>query len=422
VEECFDTIVIGAGQAGLATGYYLSQNKQKYVILEQSSTIASAWLSRWDSFSLVLPNWTLQMPEFPYQGEEPDGFLSKDEIIKYFERFAATFNPDIRFRNKVIRVEKNPVHQNFLVHTSDHIYETANVVVATGTFQKPKIPPFSKNLSEEITQLHTSEYRNPQELPEGAILVVGSGQSGCQIAEELYQSGRKAYLCVGGATRLPRFYRGKDSIFWLREMNFFDQTVDTLESPKERFSANPFLSGKGGGRSLDLHQFAKDGVILLGHMRDAKGKKIFLLPDLKESLSKIDDFVVELKKNIDKFIETHNIEAEEESVESELSDGFDFEIIEELDLEAAGIKTIIWATGFRFNFSWVKFPVADEYGYPIQTRGVSEIPGLYFSGLHWLYKRRSGLPWGVGEDAAHIVEHLINRTTKLDEQKSEKAK
>ena len=407
--EHYDVVIIGAGQAGLAIGYHLSKNEHKYIILEKETSLTPAWRSRWDSFTLVLPNWTLQMPDFPYQGDDPDGFLSREEMVEYLEQFAATFNPEIRFDSKVTSVEKNPGGDAYLVRTDERTYEADNVVVATGTFQGPKRPPFHTNISEKITQLHTSEYRNPDVLPEGAILVVGTGQSGCQIAEELYQSGRKVYLCVGSATRLPRFYRGKDSIWWLKKINFFDQTVDTLPSSRERFAGNPFLSGKGGGRSLDLHQFARDGVVLLGRLKNAQDNKIFLEPDLMENLSKIDEFVDDVKQKIDEYIEVNNIDAEKRPDRVELRDGYDSQVIESLDLQAEGINTIIWAIGYHFDFSWVKLPVLDDDGYPKQNRGVTELPGLYFLGLHWLYKRRSGLPWGVGDDAAHIADDILNR-------------
>jgi putative flavoprotein involved in K+ transport len=408
--EDFNTIVIGAGQAGLAIGYYLSRQKRKYIILEKASSIVPAWRSRWDSFTLVLPNWTLQMPDFAYQGNDPDGFLPRDEVVSYMERFAATFDCNIRFDSKVTSIEMKPESGNFVVQTADKLYEAENVVITTGSYQKPRIPSFSTKINQEITQIHTSEYRNPKALPTGAVLVVGSGQSGCQIAEELYQRGRKVYFCVSRAMVLPRFYRGKDSIWWLKEMRFFDQTVDTLASPKEKFTANPVITGKDGGHTINLHQFARDGVVLLGRLKDAKDNMIFLSPDLKENLTKIDNFMIKLKKQIDGFIEANQIEAEEAPSRNGLMDGYAAEIIEDLDLSAEGIKTIIWATGYQFDYSWIEFPVLDEDGYPIQKRGVSDVPGLYFLGLHWLYKRRSGLPWGVGEDAAYLAEEINKRS------------
>ena len=409
MNEQTDVIIIGSGHSGLAMGYCLAKKKQNFIILEKSESMVPAWRSRWDSFTLVLPNWTLQLPDYHYSGANPDGFLTRDEVVQYMEGFAATFNPDIRFNSEVIAIEKNSTGTRFLVRTPENIYEADNVVVATGTFQRPNIPSFHKNLSEEIIQLHSSEYRNPSELPQGAVLVVGSGQSGCQIAEELYKEGRQVYLCVGEAKRLPRTYRGKDTVAWLKEMGFFDMPVDKLPSPQDKFVANPFVSGKDGGHSLDLHQFAKDGVVLLGRLQDIKDSRISLAPSLRESLASIDKFVIELKSNIDKYIKMNEIDAEEASNQPPSKAGFDSEIIEQLDLHAEGIKTIIWATGYKFDYSLAKFPVLDDDGYPVQARGVSEVPGLYFVGMHFLYKRRSGLPWGIAEDAEHIAEHIAAR-------------
>lgn len=405
-----NSVIIGAGQAGLATSYYLTQMNQKHIILEQGPSITPAWRSRWDSFTLVLPNWTVQMPGFTYRGEDPDGFMSRDELVTYMENYAASFEPNISFNTKVRSVEKNPTESNYYVRTETITYEAENVIIAAGTFQKPNIPIFSENLAEEFIQIHTHNYRNPESLLDGAVLVVGTGQSGCQIAEELYQSGRQVYLSVGSATRLPRTYRGKDSIWWLSEVGFFDKTVDTLPSTKNRFKANPFLSGKDGGHSLDLHKFARDGVILLGRLKDAQDKKIFLYPDLMENLIIVDKSVSDFKQEIDKFIETNKLETEEANSRTTLDDGYKAEIIEELDLISEGIRTIIWATGYKFDFSWVNLPIFDQDGYPIQDRGITTYPGLYFCGLHWLYRRKSGLLWGVGEIAANIAEDISTRS------------
>lgn len=401
-----DVIIIGSGHSGLSMGYCLSQKNLNFIILEKEDAIVPAWRGRWDSFTLVLPNWTLQLPDYPYSGANPDGFLTRDEIVEYMEGFAATFNPDIRFGSEVTSIEKNPMDTRFLVRTNGNVYKTDNVVIATGTFQKPKIPAFHNDLSDDITQLHSSEYRSPSELPQGAVLVVGSGQSGCQIAEELYKSGRKVYLCVGDAKRLPRTYRGRDSVAWLSEMGFFDMTVDKLASPQDKFAANPFLTGKDGGHSLNLHQFAKDGVVLLGRLQDADGSRISLAPTLKESLANIDKFVNEVKDNIDDYIEKNEIDAIEEPPRPAMKAGFDSEIIKELDLRASGITSIVWATGYKFDYSLAKFPILDDDGYPVQSRGVSDVPGLYFVGMHFMHKRKSGLPWGIADDAEYIAEHI----------------
>jgi putative flavoprotein involved in K+ transport len=407
--EHTDVLVIGAGQAGLSISYYLTQQGRQHIVLEKASMLVPAWRGRWDSFTLVTPNWSVKLPDFPYQGDDPDGFMGRDAVVEHLEQFAASFDPPVRFGVRVTSVEQNPAGDGYLVHTDSGDFEADDVVVAAGNFQKGHIPAFASDLAEEIVQLHTSDYRNPEALPDGAVLVVGSGQSGAQIAEELYQSGRKVYLCVGNATRGPRRYRGKDMGWWLNEMGEFDQTVDTLPSPKARFGASSHVTGKNGGYTLNLHQFARDGVILLGHIEGARGSTITLAPDLMENLANADRAAAEVKQRVDEYIEKHGLDAPEPEAESEPQDGYDAEIIRELDLNAEGIKIVIWATGFSFDFSWVKLPVFDEYGYPIQQRGVTDYPGLYFLGLTWLYKMKSGLLSGVGEDAAHIAADIAAR-------------
>jgi putative flavoprotein involved in K+ transport len=309
----------------------------------------------------------------------------------------------------VTSVESDPDGDNYLVSTGDDVIEADNVVVAAGTFQQGRIPPFGERVSNSVTQIHSDSYVNPESLDEGAVMVVGTGQSGAQIAEELYQSGRKVYLCVGGAGRVPRRYRGRDSIEWLVEVGFFEQTPDKLPSSKARFGPNPFVSGKDGGHSLDLHQFARDGVILLGHMTGAQGNRALFAPDLHSNLAKVDQFVVDYERGVDEIIEKKGIVAKEAAARPVMKDGYQAELVEALDLREEGITTVIWATGYQFDFSWIKFPVLDQDGYPIQERGISEFPGLYFLGLNWLHTRKSGLLLGVGEDAAHVAEAIAGR-------------
>lgn len=410
--EQIDTVVIGGGQAGLSISYYLTQEDRQHVVLEKNR-IGESWRSRrWDSFTLVTPNWQLKLPGFSYDGDDPDGFLKRDEVVRYLEDYAATFNPPIRLgvEAKTVKGNGKGEGEGFIVDTSTGVLEASNVVVATGTFQKPRIPNFSRHIPPRVSQLHSSHYQHPDALPPGAVLVVGSGQSGCQITEELYQSGRKVYLCTSGVGRAPRRYRGKDFTRWLDMVGMVDETVDTLDSPEERFESNPHVSGKDGGCTLNLHQFARDGVTLLGRLIDADGTELELEDDLMDNLSKADQFANEIKKGIDKFIEKAGIDAPPPNTDSELKDGYESEVITELDLESAGIGTVIWACGYNFDFSWIEFPIFDEFGYPIQKRGVTEQPGLYFLGLHWLHTLKSGLFFGVGDDAAHIAEHIAGRS------------
>jgi putative flavoprotein involved in K+ transport len=404
----FDTIVIGGGQAGLSASYYMTQQGREHVIIEKDRP-GEAWRSqKWDSFTLVTPNWQLRLPGFEYDGKDRDGFLPRDQVVQYLDDYVASFHPPLRLGVEATSIEDKSGGDGFRVETDAGTLEASNVIVATGTFQRPSIPAPSQQIAPEVVQIHSSRYRNPGQLPPGAILVVGSGQSGCQITEELYQSGRQVYQCTSGVGRAPRRYRGRDFTWWLVEMGVVDDTVDDLDSPGERFVPNPHVSGKDGGHTLNLHQFALDGVTLLGRLEDASGPKVWLAGDLHKNLAKADKFAAELKKGVDKFVEKTGMEAPVEE-KPELRAGYESEEITELDLEAAGVKCIIWATGYAFDFGLVKFPIWDEFGYPIQKRGVTQQPGLYFLGLHWLHTIKSGLFVGIGEDAAHVTGHIASR-------------
>jgi putative flavoprotein involved in K+ transport len=410
VTEHIDVVIIGAGQAGLSVAYCLSKIGRQFIILEKASTIVPAWRGRWDSFTLVLPNWVLRLPDFTYDGDDPDGYMGREGLVRYFEAFAARFKPEVRFGQTVTSVEKNPDGAGYLVRTQAGLIAADNVVVAAGTFQAGRIPAIGANMDGAVVQLHSSQYANPSALKDGAVLVVGSGQSGCQIAEELYQSGRKVFLCVGGATRLPRRYRGRDSVSWLLDSGYFDRKADGLPSSKARFKPHPALTGKDGGHTLDLHRFARDGVVLLGHLDAADGTRLTFKPDLHENLKNTDQFVADWKHSIDEFIEERGLSAPEEPPAPALRDGYNSRLIETLDLAEEGINTVIWATGYKYDFSWIKLPLLDEDGYPIQERGVSAHEGLYFIGLHFMYRHNSGLVLGVGEDAAYVAEAIAMRS------------
>jgi putative flavoprotein involved in K+ transport len=279
-------------------------------------------------------------------------------------------------------------------------------VVATGFFQQPRIPNSAGEVSSSITQLHSGEYRNPELLPAGAVLIVGTGQSGCQLAEELYQSGRQVFLCTGTAGRVPRRYRGKDVIDWLNRIGFFDLTPEQLPPGMSKFEGIPHISGTNGGHTLNLHTFARDGVRLLGHLRGATDHKVVVVPDLHENLAKVDHFELELVKAIDEYIQANGLDAPEEGL-PQLSDGYEQSIVESLDLKAAGIRTIIWATGYKFDYRFLKLPVRDGDGFPIQANGVSHYPGLYFVGIPWMPSEKSGFVLGVGEHAGRVVSNII---------------
>jgi putative flavoprotein involved in K+ transport len=403
--ERVTTVIVGGGQAGLAISYYLTQQGREHIVLEQAASPAHVWHDeRWDSFTLVTPNWALRMPGAAYNGADPDGFLPRDDVVDYFARYVDRFQLPIEYRARVESIA--PVEgQRFRVTTPERSILAENVVVATGFEQTPKIPATAASLSVGVTQLHSSQYRNPDTLPEGAILVVGSAQSGSQIAEDLYQSGRKVFLSLGGAGRAPRRYRGRDVVAWLLEIGFFDLTPDKLPVPRDKFAA-PHVSGTSGGHTLNLHQFARDGVTLLGHVRSVSGSTISLAPDLHELLASADSFEKDFQKMVDGYILTTGLDVPEEEL-PQLRDGYNQPLIETLDLAKAGVSTVIWATGYAHDYSLVQLPVVDASGFPIQERGVTPYPGLYFVGMPWMPSLKSGTLPGVGEFAGDVAAHII---------------
>jgi putative flavoprotein involved in K+ transport len=409
MSQKINTVIVGGGQAGLAISYYLKQEGREHVVLERAAAVANAWRNeRWDSFTLVTPNFQVRMPGAEYDGDDPYGFMPLAEVVRHFDDYVGRFDLPVHCGVEVFSVEK--LGGRYLVRASEDDYEAENVVIATGLFQSAKIPGFAASIPSNILQIHSSRYRNPGALPQGAVLVVGTGQSGAQIAQELYQSGRTVYLSIGSAGRVPRRYRGKDINDWLTRMGRFDTKVQELKSPQAKFHAHPQISGKNGGQSLNLHQFARDGVVLLGHVRDAHDGRLITAPDLRETLAKIDQFELDTLKMVDEYIVRAGLAAPPETI-PQLHDGYQQEVITELDLETAGITSIVWAIGYSFDFGLVKLPVVDSDGYPRQKRGVTEYEGLYFLGMPWLHSRRSGILFGVGDDAAYLAAHIANRSS-----------
>lgn len=404
--ESVGTVVIGAGQAGLAVSHALRRLGSEHVILEQGQ-VAQAWRGRWDSFTLVTPNWTIRLPAGAYNGPDPDGFLPRDEIVAMLERYAA--GAPVRSGVQVTAVDPEPAG-GFTVSTGSGPIRAANVIVATGTFQSERPSPFGSHLPARVLQLHTSGYRNPGTLPPGAVLVVGSGQSGCQIAEELLEAGRTVHLSVGTAGRVPRRYRGRDIFHWLAGSGFLDRTVDKLPSPKAKFAGNPHATGRGGGHTINLHRFARNGMRLHGHVQGVRGERVRFAADLHANLAAADTFAADLTGGIDEYIRNAGVDAPPpDAANTDEYDGHDgFAIPEqaELDLAAEGISTVIWAGGYRFDYSLVHAPVLDPDGFPITRRGVTRVPGLYFLGMHFLYDGKSSILYGVGGDAEHVARHL----------------
>jgi putative flavoprotein involved in K+ transport len=404
--EIIQTVIVGGGQAGLSLSYYLTQRGHPHVVLEQAEQAGHTWRKhRWDSFTFVTPNWQVRLPGTEYQGDDPDGFLPRQEIIAYFEGYVERFSLPVRYNVLVSSVESTTGRDGYRIQTSAGLLEAANVVIATGLYQRPKVPSLRAAFPAHIQQLHSSAYHNPEALPPGAVLVVGSGQSGCQIAEELCHSGRKVFLATGRTGRVPRRYRGKDSAWWANAMGLYDRTVDMLASPRDRFADHPHLSGTQGGHTLNLHQFVRDGMTLLGRLASVSEGTLQLAPDLKENLAFADQFEANTVKAIDEYIAARGLSVPEGPL-PRMRDGYAQKEILQLDLASAGITSVIWATGYTFDFHLVRLPVLDADGYPVQQRGVTTFPGLYFLGLPWLHNAKSGLLFGVGDDAAFLAARI----------------
>ena len=362
-----ETIIIGGGQAGLATSYQLMQRGREHIVLEQAAQAGNAWRNgRWDSFTLLTPNWSIRIPGAEYMGDAPDVFMERNELVNYFEGYVEHFNLPVHYGIQVTSVEKIAEKNRYLVRSDDATWEAQNVVIATGLFQQPKIPSFATNLPSTITQISSGKYRNPDALVPGSVLVVGSAQSGCQIAEELYKAGRKVYLSTGSAGRVPRRYRGKDIFRWFQLTGFLDRTVDQLPSPQAKFAGSLHVSSKGGGHALNLHQFSHDGVTLLGRLQGVHDDRIWLDKNLKDNLARADQSEVDITKMVDSYISDNGLDAPLEEL-PKLHNGYDQEEILELDLQDAGITTCIWSMGYRFDFKLVKLPIQDDFGYPVQN-------------------------------------------------------
>src|SRR5215469_8673494 len=383
-----NTVIVGGGQAGLSLSYHLSRQGRDHVVLEQSDAPGNAWRNhRWDSFTLNTPNWQSQLPGVPHAGD-PDAFMSRAEIIAYLESYAERL--PVRYNTRVASVARDARWGSYIVTTATgRSFMARNVVIATGLYQTPNIPAFAADFPADVLQLHSDTYRNPQALPPGAVLVVGSAQSGAQIAEELYESGRKVFLAVGRAGRTPRRYRGKDANWWSDKLGIYERTVDQLPSRRAKFAGKPHISGTRGGHTLDLHRFARDGVVLLGHLEGVAGGRIKLASDLHDNLAKADQHAADFAKAVDAYVAATGMAVPQEALPI-LRDGFAAPQLTELDLSAAAISTVIWATSYRFDFSMVRLPVFDADGYPVQSRGVSACPGLFFVGMQWLHNAKSG--------------------------------
>ncbi|HEY9888898.1 MAG TPA: MSMEG_0569 family flavin-dependent oxidoreductase [Candidatus Obscuribacterales bacterium] len=401
----YSVIVVGGGQAGLSMSYCLKQRNIDHIVFEKYQ-IAHAWQAkRWDSFCLVTPNWQCQLPGFPYAGDDPDGFMARDAIVQYVRDYAHSFDAPVREGVEVTRIRQGE-GDRFAVSTSLGEFTADQVVLAAGGYHTPRIPRLAERLPKSIQQLHSSGYRNPEQLPAGEVMVVGTGQSGCQIAEDLHLAGRRVHLCVGGAPRSPRRYRGKDVVDWLDQLGYYDMPIH--EHPQReniRHRTNHYVTGRDGGREIDLRQFATEGMQLYGRLEDVVGDRLHFKADLKQNLDSADAVSESIKRTIDAFIAKHHLEAPEEAPYCPIWEPQT--PVTELPLAAANITTVIWSTGYDTDFRWVEVPVFDGRGYPGHDRGVTPVKGIYFLGLPWLYTWGSGRFSGIARDALYLADQII---------------
>ncbi|ELS04200.1 flavin-dependent oxidoreductase, MSMEG_0569 family [Xenococcus sp. PCC 7305] len=408
MKKHYSVIVVGGGQAGLSIGYGLKNKGIDHMIFEKNQ-IGHSWQEkRWDSFCLVTPNWQCTLPGYHYSGDDPNGFMEKAQIVQYIRDYAQSFNPSIQERVAVLKVKKNQMQGLFELTTSLGDYTADQVVIATGSYHLPKIPRMAERLPSNILQLHSSEYKNPRSLPEGEILVVGTGQSGCQIAEDLHLMGRKVHLCVGGAPRSPRNYRGKDVVDWLDQLGYYDLTIDNHpDRDNVRTKTNHYVTGRNGGHEIDLRTFALEGMQLYGSLTDIVGDRLKFESNLKQNLDRADEVAESIKMTIDEYIDRNQITAPFEEPYQPVWQP-ETEVLD-LDYKQANIAAVIWSIGYQADFSWIEVPVFDGKGYPSHDRGVTSVKGLYFLGLPWQYTWGSGRFSGIARDAAYICDHILSK-------------
>lgn len=399
--EPIDVVVIGGGQAGLATSHELTLRGVEHVVLERAR-IGQTWRGRWDTFCLVTPNWSARLPGHPYDGDDPDGYMPRDEIVGYLERYAGGFGAPLREGVDVTSLGLSG-RGGFLLRTSDGDIRSETVVVATGAYQRPHHPAAADTLPHDLPRFDVDAYRNPGALPSGGVLVVGSGQSGCQIAEELLEAGREVFLSCGRAPWIPRRLGDHDMFWWVLETGFLDAPLSALPTPAARLAANVLGTGRAGGHDLHLRTLRVAGVTLLGHFLGAGDGRARFAPDLAESVAWGDARYRELMELVRKLVAERDLPMPDVPEPAP----FDERSPDRLDLTTLG--AVVFAGGFRPDYrAWVHVPRAfDDLGFPIHSDGASTAArGLYFVGVHFLRTRKSSLLCGVGDDAALVASRI----------------
>lgn len=399
-----EAVIVGGGQSGIAMSEHLTERNVPHVVLERHR-IAERWRSeRWDSLVANGPAWHDRFPGLEFTDIEPDAFASKEQVADYFVAYAEKIGAPVRCGVEVTSVRKNMGRTGFRVETSDGAIEARYVVAATGPFQRPVIPPIVPLEAEELTQLHSSGYRNPAQLPDGAVLVVGSGSSGVQIADELRSSGRQVYLAVGPHDRPPRSYRSRDFVWWLGVLGKWEASAP----PKGAEHVTIAVSGAHGGHTVDFRTLADRGIRLVGRADSFDEGVMRFAPDLRENIANGDANYLSLLDEADAYIARNGLDLPEEpearalgTVPESVTDP-----VLELDLADAGVTSIVWATGFAVDYGWLHVDAFDENGRPKHQRGVSSEPGVYFMGLPWQSRRGSSFIWGAWHDAKYVADHI----------------
>ncbi len=405
MKKYFNTIVIGAGQAGLAASEHLTNKNIEHIIFEKDRIVERWRTSRWDSLVANGPAWHDRFPTLDFNGEDPDSFVSKNRVVEYFEEFAKKINAPIKLNIKVEKVEKQKSDRKYLLTTSKGIYESNNIIVATGAFQEPVIPNIIPEKS-SVSQIHSQKYKNPKQFSDGAILVIGSGSSGSQIAEELRRSKKRVFFSIGPHDRPPRRYRGRDNVWWLGVLGKWEAKTPNPGTEHVTIA----VSGYDGGKTIDFRKFANMGITLLGMTKEYKNEKIIFENDLKKNIENGDKNYLSLLDEADEYIKNKRLDFPEEieARKFELDHDCIINPVLEIDLQSSNIKHIIWATGYKHNFDWIKLDIFDEKGKPRHNNGISIEKGLYFLGLPWLSMRGSSFIWGVWKDAKYLSEHIAN--------------
>jgi putative flavoprotein involved in K+ transport len=407
-----DTVVVGAGQAGLVMSRLLMAAGREHVVLERRETLGGGWQDRWDGFQVVSPNFVSRLPDFPYDGSDPDGFMTRDEIVDRTRRYADVIGAPVVLGVEVTRLGTDGGgRRRFHLETTTGTIDADSVVSATGAFHMPRIPSAAAGIADDIAQLHAHHYRNPDQLPPGGVLVVGSGQTGVQLAEELHEAGREVVLSTGRCGRVPRRYRGYDTFWWLvalvergPEYGTTLPTVNQLPDPRARFAGNPHLSGHRGGHDTNLRQMGLDGIRLAGRFAGADGTVVRFEPDLQSNVRFSDEFFdARFKPLIEGLAEKAGIERDPDD---RVWPEFNPPELTELDLRAAGISSVLWTSGYAPDYSWLDLPILDEFETPRHVRGVTEVPGLTMLGMLFQHDNASANLVGIARDAAYLAARL----------------